>query len=190
MRFRAGSDQAPSVSSAKASVYCEAAKPRAKLTQLDAINIYVQKTSIPATTIAREYRVSEKAIRDIWTGRTWTKETWHLDPSRVIQSKQAGRPKGSRDSRPRQKRRDEAKLRYSTKTGPVAFAHANDKADSRGPAKHPLHIGRFPISLDEQLHQWDAGVWCRPIHPDPFKDDWKHVTKGDGILHHSQGVDP
>ena len=183
MRLHAGSDQAPSVSSAKASVYCEATKPRAKLTQSDAINIFVQKTLIPATTIARKYSVSEKAIRDIWTSRTWSKETWHLDPSRVVQAKQTGRPKGRADSRPRQKRRDKAKL-------PTAFAHLSDKADSRGPAKHALHVSSFPISLDEQLHQWDAGVWCRPIHPDPFKDDWKHATKGDGIWRHRQEVDP
>ncbi len=31
-----------------------------------------------AMAVARAYGVSEKAVRDIWRGRTWHKETLHL----------------------------------------------------------------------------------------------------------------
>ena len=86
-------------------------KPRATLTSDDAVEIY--KRSLPAyspkrtsaTAVAHEYRVSEKAIRDIWTGRTWSEDTRHLDPHRAPRtSRPTGRPLGKRDSAPRKRR--------------------------------------------------------------------------------------
>ena len=61
----------------------QAAKPRAVLTSEDAMTIF--RLSIPnemsfddcrskppsAVAVARVYSVSEKTIRDIWSGRTW-----------------------------------------------------------------------------------------------------------------------
>jgi hypothetical protein len=82
-----------------------APKPRAVLTKSQAITIFQLKLNVSsATKIARSYGVSEKTVRDIWTGRTWATETWHLDPSRVVKIKQSGRPLGSRDSKPRKPR--------------------------------------------------------------------------------------
>ena len=82
-----------------------AAKPRAKLSRAQAITIFSARASSSsmAAELASVYTVSEKAIRDIWTGRTWSRETWHLDPSRPLHLKTSGRPKGCKDAQPRKK---------------------------------------------------------------------------------------
>ncbi len=82
-----------------------ASKPRARLTETQVINIFQSKSAAPsAAMLARSYGVSEKAVRDIWKGRTWCKETRHLEAGRTLQVKQVGRPRGSRDKIPRRKR--------------------------------------------------------------------------------------
>jgi hypothetical protein len=80
-------------------------KPRARLSEHQVITIFQAKTTTwTATELASVYGVSEKAVRDIWTGRTWSNETWHLDTSRPLQVKTVGRPRGCKDRRPRKKR--------------------------------------------------------------------------------------
>ena len=77
-------------------------KPRAKLSEAQVIRIFQAKAcSSSASIVAAVYGVSEKAVRDIWTGRTWSRETHHLDTSRQLQLKKVGRPIGSRDRHPR-----------------------------------------------------------------------------------------
>ena len=68
-------------------------KPRAILSLPDAI-----ATLASATKVAQLFRVSEKAIRDIWTGRTWASETLHLDTSRPLKIKHLGLPIGGSKS--------------------------------------------------------------------------------------------
>jgi len=88
--------------STEASAQHETRKCRAKLTGTDVIKIFELKLrSGHATEVASMFGVSEKAIRDIWTARTWAKETWHLEPSRALVIKQTGRPRGRKDSKPR-----------------------------------------------------------------------------------------
>ena len=83
----------------------ELSKTRAKLTESDALSIYHCKTSVTsASAISKLYGVSEKAVRNIWTGRTWSKETWHLDESRPFPTKKMGRPFGRKDAQPRKPR--------------------------------------------------------------------------------------
>ena len=83
----------------------ELSKTRAKLTESDALNIYSCKANVTsATAKSKLYGVSEKAVRDIWTGRTWSKETWHLDESRPFPTKKMGRPFGRKDAQPRKPR--------------------------------------------------------------------------------------
>ena len=96
-------------------------RSRAKLTESDVINIFARRRSFPAFFIASEYGVSEKAVRDIWSGRTWSKETWHLEPSRVMRFKRIGRPKGSKDLQPRKKRSNLLQARNDT----VKDSHPN-----------------------------------------------------------------
>ncbi len=61
-----------------------------------------------AKKVGKEFGVTPKAVRDIWTGRTWYRETLHLDPARPDAperlSKRVGRPKGSKDKKPRRPR--------------------------------------------------------------------------------------
>ena len=60
-----------------------------------------------ALALAKIHGVSVKTVRDIWTGRTWYRETYHLDPSKPPMldrlMKKMGRPKGVKDSKPRKK---------------------------------------------------------------------------------------
>ena len=58
--------------------------PRARLTQDQAIEIFKMRSSASsAISIAESHRVSEKTVRDIWIGRTWSRETCHLDMARI-----------------------------------------------------------------------------------------------------------
>ena len=80
-------------------------KLRARLTKAQVIIIFQSKNRAPsAAQLAKCYGVTDKAIRDIWTGRTWCKETRHLDTARPVKVKKVGRPKGCRDKMPRKKR--------------------------------------------------------------------------------------
>ena len=66
-------------------------KPRAVLTRKIAVDIYRYKIENReavdsaigrhACMLAGTYGVSEKTIRDVWTGRTWSEETRILDPT-------------------------------------------------------------------------------------------------------------
>ena len=80
-------------------------KMRAKLTAEDALDIFRFKESmISASKLSKKYGVTEKAVRDIWTGRTWLRETSCLDASRSLQPKKMGRPLGRKDAKPRKQR--------------------------------------------------------------------------------------
>ena len=88
-------------------------KPRAVLTEDQVIEIFrislVKRSpeiaNFTATSVARKFGVSEKTVRDIWTGRTWYDETLPLDPHRQpkIRAK-TGRPLGCKDRAPRKPR--------------------------------------------------------------------------------------
>ncbi len=55
-----------------------------------------------STFLSKKFKISSKAIRDIWTGRSWldaTFDMWNKDdrPTRKV----VGRPKGRKDTKPR-----------------------------------------------------------------------------------------
>ena len=137
----------------------ESRKTRAKLTEADALDIFHCKAHLmSAASMSKKYGVSEKAVRDIWTGRTWSKETWHLDASRSKPLKKMGRPVGRQDTKPRKSRialrkLDSTKLRDATA---VTSSHRDRHKDK---------------SVDEQLHEWylRCGVDCD--FEDPFARD-------------------
>jgi hypothetical protein len=52
---------------------------------------------LSSAALATIYCVSEKTVRDIWTGRTWSKTTQHLDTSRL---QQPGHPMQCIETRP------------------------------------------------------------------------------------------
>ncbi len=97
-----------------------ACKTRAILTDEQAVRIYQIKLDSPGRTppspaafahaldsraraVARAFGVSDKAIRDIWKGRTWFRETMHLhpaNPAAPAARRLPGRPKGRKPQSP------------------------------------------------------------------------------------------
>ena len=129
----------------------------------DAIDIFQSKVARrKASDLCKVYGVTKKAIQDIWRGRTWARETLHLDSSRVLPFKKVGRPLGRRDTQPRKKR----------VTIPANFLENIFKPDSESmsvpetliysPRTQTLAcpISNRTPSIDEKLHEWCMqGCW-------------------------------
>ena len=120
-------------------------RQRNRLTKDQVLQIFRRKfvLSLPlqhvkTSSVAKEFGVSAKAIRDIWIGRTWYKDTFHLDPYRADAlerlRRQVGRPKGSRDLKPR-KRKENSHPLYT-----VACLPSSDSVAS---------IQNFPMSTGQ-----------------------------------------
>ena len=99
------------------SISHQTAAPRSRniLSREQAIEIFQLKSNIKSmgvrtSLIAEQYGVSAKAIRDIWVGRTWYRDTFLLDTSRADAEerfmRKIGRPAGARDVKPRARRKD------------------------------------------------------------------------------------
>ena len=152
-----------------------------------------------ASKTARAFAVSEKTVRDIWTGRTWAKETQHLDASRTIKVTQMGRPKGRRDTRPRKSRR----IHASDSAGGVTLSQQQGAAENR-PGIFGLKSkgGRMAesadrrcnsglqqsSSLDSQLYVWEQQHDEAPAFHDPFDGElarllWFLSSKADPWHH-------
>jgi hypothetical protein len=81
------------------------AKLRTRITHEEVVEIFLYKQSEKSpTVVSRLCGVSEKTVRDIWSGRTWSKETKHLDPSRAVCRNKLGRLTGNEDMKPRKPR--------------------------------------------------------------------------------------
>jgi hypothetical protein len=84
-------------------------KQRAVLTQKEAVEIFRLRAAreLPlclssANEVAEFYGVHERTVRDIWLRRTWKKATSIIDDSDLsFPLRKAGRPKGSKDVKPR-----------------------------------------------------------------------------------------
>ena len=150
---------------------------RCRLTEDEAIGIFQCKDGPSnATKTARAFCVSEKTVRDIWTGRTWAKETSHLDASRTIKATQMGRPKGRRDSHPRKSRRVNNSHTLQALSGQVTAKHYPGwKGDSVAKAKdHQIPRTAKPDgrrSLDTLLLIWEQHPIESPVFHDPFHQD-------------------
>ena len=118
-----------------------------------------------ATSVARQFCVSEKTIRDIWCGRTWHEETLTLDPFRAPRAaRKVGRPLGRKDSQPRRSKAVEGKL-PTTVHGVVAPDETTEERDSssfRSSSTADLahsnateyHVRPDSSSLPETSPQW------------------------------------
>jgi hypothetical protein len=173
-------------------------KPRARLTEAQVVTIFQAKASSPsAASVATVFGVCEKAVRDIWTGRTWSRETQHLDNSQHDPRLLKGRSKGCRDRQPRKNDADDDELsapiavRPSPRVrSPKEFciaAHALKRETPQILDQHvhgrisdsttrfestsdwPCAAGRH-ASVDDQLHDWD-GFWTASSTADPFYGD-------------------
>ena len=98
----AGTGSYPSRSLAK-----NARKPQSKLTREEAVEIFRFKDCMYergelVRKLSKQFGIGQKAVRDIWNGRTWNRETLYLDIQRESKDfKTIGRPKGSKDKKPR-----------------------------------------------------------------------------------------
>ena len=127
----------------------QACKTRAVLTEAQAVEIFLIKIAnddVPkrsrrsAASVARQFGVSDKAVRDIWTGRTWFRELIHLDPARAAMPerlKRPGRPRGRRDTQ--RTRKEDRSSGDSTSTWSASDGDDYDDAYSgSSPATSPL----------------------------------------------------
>ena len=156
-------------------------RARAKLTQSDALDIYHCKGGFTsAAAVSKLYGVSEKAVRDIWTGRTWSKETWHLDESRPLPIRKMGRPLGRKDAQPRKPR----VLRKITESFPWSQmpAHISSKSHSTDiECIFSVAMNEWPEARMKVTDEVPASAWC---WRDQSIDDLPHAIKN--ALH---GVD-
>ena len=167
-------------------------KPRAKLTQSEAIAIFsLRNASSSATAVGCAYSISEKAVRDVWKARTWAKETWHLDMTRALDFKRIGRPAGRKDSKPR---KIKASLSQSSHAS-MAFSQSDRSIDARaveglcaaGNEQSLLPNLLRPksvtesfvtsaadvMTLDDQLFEWGQFFDKSPHNcNEPFAEDW------------------
>ena len=170
---------------------------RIALSKDNAVDIYKLKQAFTCTKnhgkstadVAREYGVSSKAIRDIWVGRTWYRETFHLDPSRSDAAerlmKRVGRPKGAKDSKPRliKGRQGSKHLLAETESAKShTLKHPNHNPASHMPEKGCPNRTKMKsgtaslnlmgaqnlIGINDLLHEWHQLLKLS----DPFHDDW------------------
>ena len=130
-------------------------KPQARLTEAQAVEVFKHKSrQRSATSVSKIFGVNEKTVRDIWSGRTWSHETWHLDTSRIMPLKKMGRPKGRVDTKPRK-----------SKAIPIQIEVKNAQTTTLellGISKISQRMLLSPLSapIDELLYQWEQqGSW-------------------------------
>ena len=138
---------------------------RARITEADVLKIYSDKGSgLSASKICQQFGISEKAVRDIWKGRTWAREIARLDPSSSFLVKKLGRPIGSKDKIPRKKPTIQTRLETSKAADSNSGSRFLQKKSGKlhllleGANYHdePTSI----ISIDAQIHEWNRrGCW-------------------------------
>ena len=167
-------------------------KPQARLTEAQVVEIFKSKQHQKrASNVAALYGINEKTVRDIWSGRTWSKETRHLEVSRPISFKQMGRPKGRRDRKQRKSRALSAQMPVledsalnNCSHSPEAIRDKSKELNSLPDTAKQQTIGQGQpsssgifqecftqrqgenslISIDEELYQWDQqGFWIDVI---------------------------
>lgn len=166
-------------------------RPRAILNETQAIDIFHIKLAANASMQARPspvqvaflFGISEKAVRDIWKGRTWAKETHHLDPTRQVpMQKRCDRPRGSKGSMPRKISRHWNLgiehnpmipiLETDITSIDACAAISSSQQHCDGDVKQRRNSISISGSIDRQLHEWTEGK-SKPLKlVDPFRLDW------------------
>ena len=163
--------------------------------------------SLPdANKVGKEFGVSAKAVRDIWTSRTWYRETLPLDPARPDAqerlSKQVGRPKGSKDRKPRRQRETAiiantpislpqitvepttqfmqriVTVRDSSKAG--ITGNMKDGSDQSMIASRSFLDASIFSGLDVSMPGNSKHFGCVEFS-DPFHDDWPYWTSKNDV---------
>ena len=143
------------------------ARHRTILTKTEVLEIFRLKAlvgtkgSLGSSKVAKWFGVCSKTIRDIWMGRTWYRATYHLDPARSDSmerlNKQLGRPKGSKDSRPRSRK---AITKHST----FGYERTDSHIETENSSSDRQFFEEFPSNVT-----YGAGEFV-----DPFHDDWPY----------------
>ena len=145
---------------------------------------------LSAKLVGQYYNVSTKTVRDIWNSRTWYRETHHLEPSRSDAkerlSKRPGRPKGSKDRKPRVRKMFSLSSRADcVDPGPQQPANKgtiNDPARQQNIVYDSCSAVSWTNPTSLRTHDSAPSWTVRPIvdacanFGDPFHDDWKHWT--------------
>jgi hypothetical protein len=155
-------------------------KHRARLTEEAVLQIFAcRHDKRSPTVLSNFYGVNEKTVRDIWSGRTWSKETQHLGPARAVSaavsSKQIGWSSGQdKNVESLGPTNDQARYGAITTTtsktrfwmaspnGSISRSMASKVQDEDQPvASRAISISTsHAISIDEQLYEWERqGFW-------------------------------
>ena len=146
-----------------------ALRTRAKLSVNQVVQIFQLKKNLSAQSaaqVARDFEVSEKTVRDIWAGRTWSSETCHLDSTRILKHKQIGRPKGCRDSKPRKNKGQPNTSKIRQPPTDQQLEPEDTKLHAHEPAQMQLASSNSAPKLEFDEEESDGGSDGRGIsHP-------------------------
>ena len=144
----------------------EKARKRSRLSEAQVVEIFLSKaTKLGATKICVRFGISEKAVRDIWTGRTWAKETMHLVRMRqTVETRTIGRPIDGAGKRPRN-RKAGFEEQSAFKSSEIEIGLARERPASVGSSEAVRQdtcsffssriLGcNYVETLDDQLYDW------------------------------------
>lgn len=156
----------------------QACRTHAILTAEQAVEIFkirdesVGKRKCPARIVGKSYGVSEKAVRDIWNGRTWYKETMSLDPARVgmpMRLRLPGRPRGCAGKKATKKVFNRKNQANHVPDSAVKSAGGSREVDSIWPSIEQIPLVSAPVQPLPSSSRLD----------DPFHDDWQYWQRVD-----------
>jgi hypothetical protein len=163
-------------------------RTRSRLSEAQVVEIFLSKaTKLSATKICVGFGVSEKAVRDIWTGRTWAKETMHLESMPpIFETRTIGRLINGAYQRPRN-RMVGIELQSASKSSEIGIGSESESPASVGIAEDACQDNTvlFPSwsppgydnvsckvrSIDDQLYDWQGTFMCSAIFLKDFVCD-------------------
>jgi hypothetical protein len=168
-------------------------KSRAKLSPNEVLMIFELKTTSSATKVCKLFAVSEKAVRDIWTGRTWTNVTCDSmqkkDMKRDVQDEcltikkvdhrkqNSGATFDVEPLRPPTQLPQQSSINQSKSLPePLPGHNRQQKNANIMHEEYPTQVSKFKMSkrfhLDDVLSDWEHSMPNHPCCPDPFHEDW------------------
>ena len=156
-----------------------------------------------ATYLARCFGVNAKTVRDIWVGRTWYWATYTLDSAKPILleklQKKLGRPKGSKDSKLRDRKPcsdgpETAETKFGSAKGgmkegkikrlEMRLSRRNEDYSSNSASSllgsllfcrsNAEKVGNI---IQDTISGWHDQLLCDLTTTDPFHDDWAFWPK-------------
>jgi hypothetical protein len=168
-------------------------KNRVSLKEYQVVEIFKLMISknglkLSATKVAHAYGISEKTVRDIWTGRTWKQTTWHLDNSRPLVLKKRGRPQGSKDRQPRKQSAVLNRIMVASVESEIALerknhgrTHGSLQITTMDSSRLISVLSRSNSTIDDVLFDWDFMVFAECLSRNPFDEDWAPDSDWSGI---------